>query len=276
MKVKLGPIQQRLSLLQHMKSQDGLVMSVSSNSVDHHEMSVEEIDEEIETLSKQKKEINGKLFEIESRRGSTISPEDITVLLQQCFHYNPADGEVERMIFEVDETMDGRVNWDDFQLTYMRNINDKTGLEPYGLHNVISFGMHQAEGKITVGEAKHLLKKCRNYTETQINETVVRVVKLPPSGEEQHRTEQDQHSKPVLHDDQQITFGQYKQMASKRYTKLTEFKPDHDDGGKLVSVEVSKELTLPYLRKKGKGLSGVPSIYAVTEVVPEPIRKAFH
>ena len=185
MKVKLGPIQQRLSLLQHMKSQDGLVMSVSSNSVDHHEMSVEEIDEEIETLSKQKKEINGKLFEIESRRGSTISPEDITVLLQQCFHYNPADGEVERMIFEVDETMDGRVNWDDFQLTYMRNINDKTGLEPYGLHNVISFGMHQAEGKITVGEAKHLLKKCRNYTETQINETVVRVVKLPPSGEEQ-------------------------------------------------------------------------------------------
>ena len=51
------------------------------------------------------------------------------------------DNEIERIVFEVDETMDGRINWGEFQLAYLRNINDKTGLEPYGLHNIITFCM---------------------------------------------------------------------------------------------------------------------------------------
>ena len=34
----------------------------------------------------------------------------------------------------------------------LRNINDKTGLEPYNLHNIITFCMYHAEGLISVAK----------------------------------------------------------------------------------------------------------------------------
>lgn len=34
------------------------------------------------------------------------------------------------MIWEVDENSDGEIDWDEFQLTYYRNITDETGSEP--------------------------------------------------------------------------------------------------------------------------------------------------
>ena len=38
--------------------------------------------------------------------------------------------EIEEMIWEVDEDLDGCLNWDEFKLMYGRNIQDTTGLEP--------------------------------------------------------------------------------------------------------------------------------------------------
>ena len=45
---QLKPLQSRLATLEHCKNNDGLVTSVSSISMDHHEMSEEEIDKEME------------------------------------------------------------------------------------------------------------------------------------------------------------------------------------------------------------------------------------
>jgi hypothetical protein len=36
----------------------------------------------------------------------------------------------QQMIWEVDETLDGLIDYDEFQLTYHRNITDTTGSEP--------------------------------------------------------------------------------------------------------------------------------------------------
>merc|ERR1711998_728530 len=50
--------------------------------------------------------------------------------------------EVEDMIWEVDEDCDHAVSWDEFKLMFHRCRNDRTGLEPRKLFNVVEFMMH--------------------------------------------------------------------------------------------------------------------------------------
>ena len=47
--------------------------------------------------------------------------------------------QLEYMIWEVDENLDGVVDWDEFKVMYQRNVNDETGLEPFELFNIVQF-----------------------------------------------------------------------------------------------------------------------------------------
>jgi calmodulin len=38
---------------------------------------------------------------------------------------------------QVDENLDGCVDWDEFLLMFNRNVNDQTGLEPSKLYNMV-------------------------------------------------------------------------------------------------------------------------------------------
>jgi Ca2+-binding EF-hand superfamily protein len=47
--------------------------------------------------------------------------------------------EIEFVIWEIDENLDGEVDWEEFQLTYYRNVSDQSGTEPCGFFSILEF-----------------------------------------------------------------------------------------------------------------------------------------
>ncbi len=47
--------------------------------------------------------------------------------------------QLEYMIWEVDENLDGEIDWNEFKMMYHRNVTDETGLEPFELFNIVQF-----------------------------------------------------------------------------------------------------------------------------------------
>ena len=74
-------------------------------------------------------EINQKLHEIENKPDKKISCNDVMDILKRLGAKNTKK-EVEEMIWEVDENLDGCLDWVEFRLMFNRNITDRTGLEP--------------------------------------------------------------------------------------------------------------------------------------------------
>ena len=62
-------------------------------------------------------------------------------------------------MWEIDEDLDGKVDWDEFTLMFERSIADTTGLEPFDFYNVVQFMMYDADqdGVITMDECITML-----------------------------------------------------------------------------------------------------------------------
>lgn len=43
------------------------------------------------------------------------------------------------MVWEVDESINGSIDYDNLVLCFQRNISDRTGLEPSKFYNLVSF-----------------------------------------------------------------------------------------------------------------------------------------
>lgn len=98
------------------------------------------------SLGMEVEQLKRELHELESDPGKKISARDLDNALR-AFGNPFSRKQVEYMIWEVDEDLDGCVDWEEFQLTYYRNLKDDTGTEPFELFNVIQFLTYDSKFK---------------------------------------------------------------------------------------------------------------------------------
>ena len=103
-------------------------------------------------------ELKQKLHELESNPLKSISLGDVADMFKKL-GVKVNKKEVEEMIWEVDEDLNSRVDWSEFRLMYIRNVNDKTGLEPSRLYSLAQFMIYDINGNghVSVDETMNIL-----------------------------------------------------------------------------------------------------------------------
>lgn len=113
-------------------------------------------------------------FRTIDKKGDNLIDNDELNQLFLALGHKAKRGEVEDMIWEVDEDCDGCISWDEFQTMYNRCRDDKTGYEPRGLFNVVEFVMNDKDGSgfISLEEAMCImyLRYGRNQLDQQLEE----------------------------------------------------------------------------------------------------------
>eukprot|EP01138_Halocafeteria_seosinensis_P007812 gb/GECG01007982.1/.p1 GENE.gb/GECG01007982.1/~~gb/GECG01007982.1/.p1 ORF type:complete len:252 (+),score=51.08 gb/GECG01007982.1/:1-756(+) len=137
------------------KQNPGAVKLVDENG---DSLPEEHIEHELRRIESDCQEIQGKIDAIKNKTDKKIKPKD----LQEALAFlgkKTHKREIEDMIWEVDENLDGCVDWEEFQLMFQRNIKDTTGKEPFQLFNVVQFMMYDVDfsGEVSVDETMHML-----------------------------------------------------------------------------------------------------------------------
>lgn len=136
-------------------------------------MTEDQIDEELELLEEEIEVLQAEITKFNSQAGKKIHPADINETLKRLGK-KMSKKDIEEMIWEVDEDLDGCVNWLEFKLMFLRNITDTSGMEPYSLFNVVQFMMYDkdASGTVTVDETMSMLyaRYGRDQLEHQMKE----------------------------------------------------------------------------------------------------------
>lgn len=117
---------------------------------------------EIQTIEQE--QLN-RVFEFLCRRDTTktdnhdkISAMDIARTLQ-FLGCRPTRADVELIIWEVDDDLDGFVSKQEFETMYKRCISDPSDLEPRQLYNLVTFLMYDKDfqGRVTIEETLQIL-----------------------------------------------------------------------------------------------------------------------
>ena len=87
-----------------------------------------------------------------------IGPGDVLKVLQ-FLGLKPLKSEVNLIIWEVDDDLDGYVSYDEYLIMYKRCISDNSGYEPKKLFNLTQFLMYDKtfKGRVTVEETLQIL-----------------------------------------------------------------------------------------------------------------------
>jgi len=144
----------RDKLLAHKKSPESMTIEDACGEA----MSDEEVNREYEALRLEIASLEKEMSAYDADPNRKIKAGDLSECLK-ALGKQTSKKEIEDMIWEVDENLDGVVDWEEFKLTYQRNLADTTGLEPSQLFNVIQFMLYDKDGsgRVTVDETMHML-----------------------------------------------------------------------------------------------------------------------
>lgn len=98
----------------------------------HRNRHLENHDDQINKSYHRIEELQRDLHALDLKPDKKIACADVIEMLKKL-QYKMHRKQVEEMIWEVDENLDGCLDWNEFRLMFNRNLTDRTGLEPSGM-----------------------------------------------------------------------------------------------------------------------------------------------
>ena len=147
----------------------------------------------------------------EEKYKDRIGSMDIARTLQ-FLGLRPSKAEVDLIVWEVDDDLDGYVNKQEFQTMYKRCISDEANLEPRKLYNLVQFLMYDKrfKGTVTVEETLQILfvRHGRNKLDQEIKHIF---------GDQEKNADGSER---------EITYGEYVQKIFSRALKHVKYLED--------------------------------------------------
>jgi len=147
-----------------------------------YERETTNLDTAMESTQTRINELKAELLQYDNKNDNKIIHLDI-IEIYKFLDHKITKHEAEEMIWEVDEDLDGAVNWFEFRLMFNRNIQDLTGLEPNRLYNLAQYLIYDRnqKGKVSVDGTMEMLYA--RYGRSKMEEKLKQLF-----GEDMHET----------------------------------------------------------------------------------------
>lgn len=121
-------------------------------------ISADRVDSTVQATIDRIEQLEHEIVSLESNPIKKVGVIDVTEIMKKLGH-KPQRGEVEEMIWAVDEDLDMALSWSEFKLMFTRNISDRTGLEPSKMFHLIQFLIYDKNenGLVSVDETMSML-----------------------------------------------------------------------------------------------------------------------